>query len=58
MGALRKSQAPVILIPFRVHFEDGTKIVVPAAHADEAQKGAKALYPDLIIRKIKTVKER
>ncbi|WP_287374905.1 hypothetical protein [Mesorhizobium sp.] len=43
-------------VPFRVHFDDGTKIVVNAPNPDLARKAAKAKN-DAPITKIKRVKE-
>jgi hypothetical protein len=42
---------------FRVHFEDETKLDVPAANTNEARKLAEKRH-DGIIRKIKIVREK
>ncbi len=43
-------------VPFRVHFEDGTKLDVDAETAQEASKKALKRH-DGIIRKVKVVRE-
>jgi len=43
-------------VPFRVHFEDGTKLDVDAETAQDAAKKAQARH-DGIIRKVKVVRE-
>lgn len=43
-------------VPFRIHFDDGVKIVVTAPNPDQARKAAKSKH-DAPITKIKRVKE-
>lgn len=43
-------EAPIV--PFRVHFEDGTIVAAPATSAAEARKKAEAKH-DGIIRRVK-----
>jgi hypothetical protein len=43
-------------VPFRVHFDDGVKIVVVAPNTDAARKAAKAKH-NALITKIKRMRE-
>lgn len=47
---------PLSPAPFRVHYEDGTKLTVTATSPDDARKQATAKHPG-IITKVKIVKE-
>lgn len=54
---MSKAEPGAILLPFRVHFEDGTKIDVSAATSVRAAEEAKRRHVG-IVDKVKLIKER